>query len=104
MGPETPLLQVKRDDGPGNPLKPRVYVNSIFEIRENHTLPRDKVSLGMLLLSSLLPFVVCCCSCCGCCIFCCTAVVHSSHDVALDVVTVTAIIIVPVYVITTLLL
>jgi len=51
------LQMVKRDDGPGNPLKPRVYVNSIFEIRENHTLPRDKAELqSMLKAGTVIPF------------------------------------------------
>jgi hypothetical protein len=39
------VLQIKRKDGPGSPDKPRVYVNSIFEIQENATaLPSNKVT------------------------------------------------------------
>ncbi len=38
-------MQIKRKDGPGSPDKPRVYVNSIFEIQENATaLPSNKVT------------------------------------------------------------
>lgn len=37
-------MKVKRGDGPGTPSKPRVYVNSIFEIQANAThLPVNKV-------------------------------------------------------------
>jgi hypothetical protein len=44
-------MQIKRNDGPGNPDKPRVYVNSIFEIQENATvLPSNKVRRGLPVL------------------------------------------------------
>ena len=46
------LDMIKRNDGPGNPKKPRVYVNSIFEIQANVTaLPNTKVkNIKMLYL------------------------------------------------------
>jgi hypothetical protein len=44
-------MQIKRNDGPGSPDKPRVYVNSIFEIQENATvLPSNKVRRGLPVL------------------------------------------------------
>ena len=45
------VMQIKRKDGPGSPDKPRVYVNSIFEIQENATaLPSNKVTRGLPVL------------------------------------------------------
>jgi hypothetical protein len=45
------VMQIKRNDGPGSPDKPRVYVNSIFEIQENATvLPSNKVRRGLPVL------------------------------------------------------
>lgn len=51
------LSMVKRDDGPGFRTKPRVYVNSIFEIHKNTSLPNDKAELVSLLNKGLvIPF------------------------------------------------
>ncbi len=48
-------MQIKRNDGPGSPDKPRVYVNSIFEIQENATtLPSNKVTELFLSYSPVL--------------------------------------------------
>jgi hypothetical protein len=51
------LEMIRRDDRVGSATKPRVYVNSIFEIEVNSTLPNDKVELvKMLDKGVVIPF------------------------------------------------
>lgn len=60
------LEMIKRNEGPGTPGKPRVYVNSIFEIQENVTaLPTNKEELVEMLRSQVvIPFHKLVCKAC----------------------------------------
>ena len=51
------LEMIRRGDNVGSPSKPRVFVNSIFEIQENSTLPMDKTELVNLIDKGIvIPF------------------------------------------------